>query len=108
MSEYRESYEGKVPIRFGAYNICNVCNGGLGSALRGVSQANMDLGIFQETNLTNIIYTRGSAGYSVVTTDTPIRHCVEVVVFHRPAPYFTVEVVQQFGPNVFGLQLATG
>ena len=30
-------------------------------ALRGMSQANMDLGILQETKLTDGIYTRGSA-----------------------------------------------
>ena len=39
----------EVPIRFGTYNIRNGRNGGLESALRGMSQANMDLGIFQET-----------------------------------------------------------
>ena len=39
--------------------------------LRGMSQANMDLGIFQETNVTDIIYTRGFSGYSVIATDMP-------------------------------------
>ena len=39
----------EVPIRFATYNIRNGRNGGLGSALRGMFQANMDLGIFQET-----------------------------------------------------------
>ena len=29
-------------------------------------------------------------------------------MFHRPAPHFAVEAVQQFGPNVVGFQLATG
>ena len=38
---------GTVPIRFGTYNIRNGRNGGLESALRGMSQANIDLGIFQ-------------------------------------------------------------
>ena len=37
----------RVPIRFGNYNLCNGQNRGLESALRGMSQANMDLGIFQ-------------------------------------------------------------
>ena len=57
-----------MPIRFGTYNICNGRRGGLESALRGMSQANMDLGILQETKITNGIYTRGSAGYTVITT----------------------------------------
>ena len=29
-------------------------------------------------------------------------------MFHRPAPHFAVEAVQQFGPNIVGFQLATG
>ena len=48
--------------------------GGLEAALRGVSQANMDLGILQETKLTDGVYTRGSAGYKVIVTDAPSRH----------------------------------
>ena len=58
-----------MPIRFGTYNICNRRNGVLEAALRGMSQANMDLGIFQEMKLMDRIYTRGLAGYSVVATD---------------------------------------
>ena len=99
---------GKVPIRFGTYNICNGRNGGLEESLRGVTQANMDLGILQETKLTDRIYTRGSAGYSVVTTESPSRYCGGVAIFHRPAPHFAVEAVRKYGPNVIGLQLATG
>ena len=43
----------EVPIRFGTYNIRNGRNGGLDSALRGMSQANIDLGISQETKCTD-------------------------------------------------------
>ena len=43
----RGSTKEEMPIRFGTYNIRNRRNGGLESALRGMSQANMDLGIFQ-------------------------------------------------------------
>ena len=68
----------------------------------------MDLGIFQETKVTDGIYTSGSAGYSVVATDAPSRHRGGVAVFHRPAPHFAVEAVQKFGPNVIGFQLVTG
>ena len=66
------------------------------------------MGIFQETKVTAGIYTCESAGYSVVATDAPSRHCGRVAVFHRPAPHFGVEAVQKFGPNVIGFQLATG
>ena len=85
---------GTVPIRFGTYNIHNRRNGGLESELRGMSQANMDLGIFKEAKLMDSIYTYGLAGYSVVTTDAPIRHRGGVAVFHRPAPHFAVAAVQ--------------
>ena len=97
-----------MPIRFGIYNIRNGRNGGLESELSGISQANMDLGIFQETKVTDGIYTCGSAGYSVVAVDAPSRHRGRVAVFHWPAPHFMVEAVQQFRPNVVGFQLATG
>ena len=79
-----------MPIRFGTYNIRNGRNGGLEAALRGMSQANMDLGILQETKLTDGIYTGGSAGYSIVATDAPSQHHGGVAIFHRPALHFAV------------------
>ena len=99
---------GKVPIRFGTYNIRNGRNDGLEAALQGMSQANMNLGILQETKLTDGIYTCGSAGYSVVATDAPSRHCGGVAIFYRSESHFAVEAVEKFGPNVIGFQLATG
>ena len=66
-----KSTRGTVTIRFGTYNICNGRNGGTKSALMGMYQATMDLGIFQEKKVTDGIYTRGSAGYSIVATDAP-------------------------------------
>ena len=68
----------------------------------------MDLGILQETKLTDRIYTRGSAGYSVVATDPLSLHRRGVSIFHWPAPHFAVEVVKKFGSNIIGFQLATG
>ena len=72
MQEYWVSTWGREPIRFGANNIRNVRNRVLESALRGMSQANMDLDKFQEIKLINSVYTCRSAGYSVVATDAPI------------------------------------
>ena len=80
----------KTTIRFGSYNIWNGRNGGLELALRGVSKANMDLGIFQETNIMNKVYTCGSAGYSVVTMDAPSRHRDRAAVFYQSSPWFAV------------------
>ena len=95
-------------MRFGTYNICNGRNGGLELALKGVLQANMDLGIFQETKLTVDVYTRVSAGYSVAATGAPSQHRSGVAMFNRLSPHYVVEAVQKFGPNVVGFQLATG
>ena len=80
-------------IRFGTYNIRNGRNGGLESALRGVSQANLDLGIFQETKCTDGIYTHESDGSRVIATDAPSQHRVGVALFYRPSPFFAVEAV---------------
>ena len=51
-----------MPIKFGTYNIRNGRNGGLESALWGMAQAKIDLGVFQETKCTDGVYTRTSAG----------------------------------------------
>ena len=65
-----------MPNKFGTYNIRNGRNGGLEAALRGRDQANMDLGVMQETKITDSVYTRVSAGYRVVATDAPSRHLI--------------------------------
>ena len=77
-----------MPIRFGTYNIRNGHNIGLEASLRGLSQVNMDLGILQETKLTDVIYTWGSDGYSVVVTDESSRHRGFI-----PAPDGTIYLV---------------
>ena len=74
---------GKTPIRFGTYNIRNGQNGGLELALRGVGQSNVDAGVFQETNITDGIYTWRSDGYKVVVVSAPIWHRVDVALFYR-------------------------
>ena len=68
----------------------------------------MDLGILQETKLTDGIYTRGLVGYSVVATDAPSQHRGNVAIFYSSEPHFAMEAVDKFGPNVIGFQLATG
>ena len=97
-----------MPIKFGTYNIRNGRNGGLESALRGMAQANIDLGVFQETKCTDGIYTRLSARYRVVATDAPSRHRGGVALFYRPSSLFTVEAVREYGPNVISFEVATG
>ena len=102
------STQGREPIRFGTYNIQNGQNGGLESALQGMSQENLDLGIFQETKLTGGVYTHRSSGYSVVATDAPSRQRGGVAVFYQLSPRYAVEAIKQFGQNVVGFQLVMG
>ena len=73
-----------------------------------MSQANMDLGIFQETKCTDGIYTRESSGYRVVATDAPSRHRGGVALFYRPSPLFEVDAVREYGPNVLIFEVETG
>ena len=77
----RGSTEEEVPIKFSTYNIRNGRNGGLEAALRGMAQANIDLGVFQETKCTDGVYTRASAGYCVVATDVQSRHRSGIALF---------------------------
>ena len=73
-----------------------------------MSQANLDLGVLQETNIKDGIYTCGSAGYTVVTTDAPSQHHDILAVLYRASLQFAVEDIQKFGPNVMSFQLAMG
>ena len=73
-----------------------------------MSQANMDLGIFQETKMTEGIYTCRSTGYSVVATDAPSQQRGGVATFHWPALHFAVEALKQLGPSFIRFQMATG
>ena len=68
----------------------------------------MDLGILQDTKITNGVYTRGSAGYKVIATDAPSRHRGGVALFYRLTPRFVVEAVERCGPNVMAWQVVTG
>ena len=69
------------------------------TALRGMEQANLDMGIVQETNITDGVYTRASDGYRVVATDAPRRHSGGIAMFYREGAGFTVEEVRPYGPT---------
>ena len=91
----RDNSQGVVhPICFLMYNICNGRNRGLESALRGISQHDVDLGVFQETKLTKRIYIRESSGYRVVVTEAPSAHSVSGAVFYRAADHFSMGLLQ--------------
>ena len=71
-------------------------------------QPNLDLDIFQDTKLTDGVYTCRPDGYIVVVADAPSRHRGGAAVFYCPSPRYVVEAIQQFGPNIVGFQLVTG
>ena len=96
-------------IPFGTYNIRNWRNGGLKLELQGVDQANIGLGFFQQTKVTNGIHTRTLAGYLVFAIDAPSRHRVGVAVFYQEdTPHFQFEVMQRHEPNVLSFQVDSG
>ena len=90
----------RVMIRFGTYNIRNRRNGGLELALSGMYHANMYLVVFQETKITDGVYTRGSDGYSVVATDAPIRYSSKVAVFYRTGGISWWRPSRSLGPTL--------
>ena len=104
----RDSTEEEVPIKFGTYNIRNGRNGGLDTSLRGMEQENLDMGIMQETNITDGVYNRASAGYRVVATDAPSPHSGGIAMFYREGSGFAVEEVRPYGPNVISFEVVTG
>jgi exonuclease III len=73
-----------------------------------MAQANVDLGVLQETKLTDGVYTRWSSEYHVHATDAPSTQQGGVALTHRDTDLFQVEAVQTFGPNVISWQLVTG
>ena len=95
-------------FRFGTYNIRNGQNGGLKSALRGMPQANMDLGEFQESKLTKRIYTRESSGYKVVATEATSAYSGSIAIFYRMVENLSVEAFQAHRENIISFQLVSG
>ena len=71
-----------TPIYLGTYNIRNRWNGNLELALRGVGQSNLDVAVFQDTKLTDDIYTRRSVGYKVIVMPAPSRNRGSIVIFY--------------------------
>ena len=95
-------------IHFGMNNIQNGRNKRLESLLRVMSQANADLGVFQETNVTKDIYTWELSGYRVVDLEAPSSHSGSVTLFFCTVDHFSVEALHFYGSNVIIFQLASG
>ena len=76
--------------------------------MRGISQANVDVRVFQETKLTEGIYSLFLAGYKAVAMPAPIRHQDSVKIFYWESPVFAVEAIRQFGVNVIVFRMKMG
>ena len=73
-----------------------------------MDQANIVLGILQETKTTNRVYVRESAGSCVVTLYALIRHHRGVSLFYRESLRLEVEAHHQHGPHIASFELVTG
>ena len=78
---YRQ--EAVCTIFFGLYNNHNIHNGGLESALSGMSQANINLGFFQEKKVVRGIDARELGVYWVAATEATSLHRSVVDIFYR-------------------------
>ena len=70
-----------VYIFLNGYNIRNRRNGVLGSALHMMEQANMNLGVLFNMNLTGSVYTCHLSRYSVLAYRAPINHLRGLAIF---------------------------
>ena len=95
-------------IRLATYNIRSGRAGRLEIALRAMKQMNVDLGILTEAKLTDGIYTRYSSGYNVYATSARNHSQGGIALFYRDSPYWQVESIKRYGPNVLSFQLVTG
>ena len=73
-----------------------------------MAQDNLDMVVLKDKKFTYGVYTCKSAGYSVVSMGTLIRHCSRVTAFYRVMPRFSVKAMQQFGNNVIRFRLIKG
>ena len=88
------------PIRFGTYKIRNIRNRGLGSDFKIMPQANVNLGVLQETKVTEGIYTQESSGYRVVASEAPSAHSGGIAMFYCAEEHSSVEALQLYNANV--------
>ena len=58
-----------------------------------MSQANVKLGIFQETKATGGLYAREFSGYRVVATEVTSPHHGDIAVFYCEAEHITLETL---------------
>ena len=82
--------------------------GGLEAALQDLRQGNVDVGVLQETKLTDGIHARQGEGYYVWATEAERRHQWRISVFWSEDAEWQMEGITNFGPNVASFLLMLG
>ena len=90
------------------FKIRNGQNGGLELSLCGMELGQVDCGVFQQTKLTKIFYTRKASGFWVTETEARSAHRGGIVIFYPMAEHFAVEELRLHGLNVITFQLVMG
>ena len=78
------------------------------SALCGMLQTNIDLGVFQETKVTKGIFTQEYSGHRVVVLAAPVPQSGGVALFYRATDHFSVEALQIYVANAVSFHLDSG
>ena len=74
----------------------------------GLEQANVYLGLLQDTKITGNIYARESVGFCVISLDAPRCHLRVVTIFYKESPRFVEGAHQQNGLNIINFQMEKG
>ena len=94
--EYRGFYMGRYTkkediVCFRTYIIQNIRNGGLELALHGMSHANVDLGILQDTKIIHGVYAWESVVFCVIVLGALSLHHGGVALFYKESLRFALE-----------------
>ena len=87
-------------IRIATLNIRLGRARGLEAALRALQQGNVNIGVLQETKLTQGIHKRHGAGHDVWEIEAEIWHRGGIAVAWRVKAGWQVEGFTNYGPNV--------
>ena len=97
-----------MKVRLDTLNIRAGRVGGLELALRALCQGKVDMGIVQETKLTDRIHARQGEGYSIWEIEAEIIHWGGIADFWGEDTGWQVEGIINYGRNVASLFLMSG
>ena len=94
-------------ITIATWNIRNGRNGGMESACRALDKSGINIAVFQETKLTNDVYTRSSSGYRIVASNAPSAHQGGIALVWQEHQAYELEEYKFYGGNVMTFRLIT-